>query len=280
MRVFVTGWDGLLGSSLVPRLRTGHEVDGFGVKAADILDRNHLRGKLDSFRPDLVVHLAAMTQVDRCEEEVNEAFRINGEGSRLVAAEAERVDAAVLSLSTDYVFDGASDRPYRETDPPRPLSVYGRSKHAGEEAVREAATRWTVVRSAWLFGEGGPNFVTAILGALETRETVRVVSDQTGSPTYAADLARGLSILIEAGACGLYHLVNAGSTSWYELAREVVRVKGMDPDRVQPATTEEIGRLAPRPPYSVLSAELAEERFGVRLRPWPEALQEYLQGAA
>jgi dTDP-4-dehydrorhamnose reductase len=280
VRIFVTGWNGLVGSSLVPLLQARHAVEGSGVEDADIGDRDYLRNRLDSFRPDLVVHLAAMTQVDRCEAEVDEAFRVNAEGSRVVATEAERVEAAVLSLSTDYVFDGSSERPYRETDDPRPLSVYGRSKHAGEEAVRGAATKWTIVRSAWLFGRGGANFVTAILGALETRDTVRVVDDQRGSPTYAHDLAHGISTLIERRARGLYHLVNAGTATWFELAREAARLQGLDPDRVHPAGTEEIGRPAPRPAYSVLAAELAAERFGVSLRPWPEALGEYLQGAA
>jgi len=277
MRVFVTGWDGLLGSALVPRLRDRHEVAGMGLDDGDIGDRALVRSRLEAFRPDAVIHLAAMTAVDACEADEAEAFRVNAEGSRMVAAEAENVEASVLALSSDYVFDGAQDEPYGEDDEPRPLSIYGRSKLAGEEGVRGANTRWTVVRSAWLFGPGGRNFVDTILDALQTRETVNVVSDQTGSPTYAPDLAVALVALLEVGGRGVYHLANAGAGSWYDLAREAVRGSGLDPERVRPAGTAEIGRPAPRPAWSVLDTTRAHERHGIQMRPWLDALRSHLE---
>ncbi len=280
MRIFVTGWDGLLGSALMPLLAAGHETAGMGIADGDAADARFLRSRLDAFRPHAVIHLAAMTAVDRCESQPDEAFRVNAEGSRVTAAEAERVDAAVLMVSTDYVFDGAKGAPYTEDDPPAPLSVYGRSKLAGEEAVRAASTRWAVVRSAWLFGPGGPNFVDTILGLLAGRDRLPVVDDQTGSPTYAPDLAAGLVRLVEARARGLYHLANAGRATWCGLAREAARLRGLDPARVVSATTAEVGRPAPRPPFSVLDCGRARERHRVALRPWTEALAEHLAAPA
>jgi dTDP-4-dehydrorhamnose reductase len=255
-------------------------VDGFGVADADIGDRRAWGPRLAAFQPDLVLHLAAMTAVDRCEEAVDEAFRVNAEGSRLVAAEAEAAGAAVIGLSTDYVFDGTAGTPYAEDAEPRPLNVYGRSKLAGEEAMRGAATAWAVVRSAWLFGSGGPNFVDTILGLLDTRETVSVVADQTGSPTHAGDLADALTALCPLRPRGVYHLANTGSASWFELARKAVALAGLDPDRVRPATTGEVARPAPRPRFSVLETGRAEREHGIRLRTWGAALADYVKARA
>lgn len=230
---------------------------------------------MEAFRPETVVHLAAMTAVDICESAPEEADRVNALGAGGVAAEAERMGAAILALSTDYVFDGKADRPYREEDPTGPLNVYGRTKLRGEERIREVSSEWTVVRSAWLFGRARVNFVTRILNTLETRDTVRVVDDQTGSPTFTEDLARGLVQLIESDARGLVHLVNRGQATWCDLARRAAEIRGLDPDRVRPASTGEIARPAPRPAYSVLDPARAED-LGVRLRSWEEALAEYL----
>lgn len=281
MRVYVTGWDGLLGSALVPALRArGHEVSGMSVADADITDAAFLRDRLGAFRPDCVVHLAAMTAVDRCEAEPEEAFRVNEAGSRVAAEEAARVNASVVALSTDYVFDGAKRSPYTEDDATAPLSVYGRSKLAGEHAVREGALRWAIVRSAWLYGPGGRNFVDTILDVSARQETLRVVDDQTGSPTYVADLAFGLTSLVGARAEGLLHLANAGSATWCDLARESLRLTGGDPAKVRPATTAELGRPAPRPANSALDCARTQARYGVALRPWRDALAEYLGGRA
>lgn len=281
MRVYVTGWDGLLGSALVPALRArGFEVAGMGVADADITDTAFLRDRLGAFRPDTVVHLAAMTAVDRCESEPEEAFRVNETGSRAVAEEAQRVNAAVVALSSDYVFDGAKRSPYTEDDATGPLSVYGRSKLAGEHAVRAGASRWTIVRSAWLYGAGGRNFVDTILDVAARQETLAVVDDQTGSPTYVADLAEGLTSLVGVHAEGLLHLANAGSATWCDLAREALRLTGGDPAKVRRATTAELGRPAPRPAHSVLDSARAQARYGVALRPWRDGLADYLGGRA
>jgi dTDP-4-dehydrorhamnose reductase len=276
--VFVSGWDGLLGATLLPRLREGHEVQGFGIRDSDVCDRVYIQDRVASFRPEVVLHLAAYTAVDRCEAEPEEAFRVNEEGSRTVALAAESVGALVIAISTDFVFDGESDRPYREEDPTGPLSVYGRSKLAGEQAVAASASRWAVVRSAWLYGAGGPNFVETILRLLSERETLSVVADQVGSPTHTEDLARALVILAQGGGHGVYHVVNRGQASWCDLAREAARLAGLDPARILPATTGEIGRPAPRPRYSVLDSHRVQREFGLEFPTWEEALQQYMRG--
>jgi dTDP-4-dehydrorhamnose reductase len=265
VRVFVTGWDGLLGT------------DGTGIDDGDICNREALRVRLEAFRPDALVHLAAMTAVDLCETEEDEAFRVNGEGSRVAAAQAEALGIPILAVSSDYVFDGAKGEPYDEDDVPNPLSVYGRSKLAGEEAVKAAALQWTLVRSAWLYGEGGRNFVDTMGELVKTRDVVSVVDDQIGSPTYAWDLAHGIRTLLEAGSRGVVHVANSGEASWYELARETAITLGLDPERIVAATTEELGRPAPRPAYSVLGTRRAEALYGLEMRSWREALRSYLE---
>ena len=277
MRVFVTGWNGLLGTNLVPLIRRTHEVDGFGVEDGEVTDPDFVRERFERFRPDAVLHLAAWTAVDACEADPDRAFRVNGEGSRVVAGEAERLGAGVIAISTDYVFDGAAQRPYREDDPTSPQSVYGKSKLEGEGEVRRLA-RGVVVRTAWLYGAGGRNFVDTILTAMDERGNLEVVNDQLGSPTYAADLSQALVTLLEARAQGLYHVANTGEASWFDLAREAARLTGRAPERIRPATTALVPRPARRPAYSVLDCSRVAGDYGIRLRHWREALADYLAG--
>jgi dTDP-4-dehydrorhamnose reductase len=277
MRVFVTGWNGLLGNALIPLLRPGHDVDGFGVEDGEVTDVAYVRQRLDQFRPETVLHLAAWTAVDACEADPNRAFHVNAYGSRVVATEAARVEAHVMAVSTDYVFDGEQTRPYTEDDVPSPQSVYGKSKLAGEEEVRGIA-HWAIVRTAWLYGGGGRNFVDTILTALDERGNLEVVNDQLGSPTYAGDLSQALVTLLEARAEGLYHVANRGEASWFDLAREAARLTGRHPERIRPATTAEVPRPARRPAYSVLDCERVATTHGLKLRPWREALADYLAG--
>ena len=278
MRCFVTGWDGLLGSSLVPILREAHEVTGIGIADGEITDRALLRARLAAARPEVVVHLAAMTAVDRCETEPAEAFRVNGEGTRRVVEAVREIGARLVALSTDYVFDGAAGRPYRESDPVAPLGVYGKSKLEAERAVATLEGEGTVVRSAWLFGPKGSNFVETILTLLESRETVGVVEDQRGCPTYTPDLARALRTVVERAPGGVFHLAGGESATWYDLAREAVSLAGGDPARIRPVSTEAFGRPAPRPRYSVLDCAKASREMGIRLAPWRDALERFLAG--
>lgn len=277
MRLFVTGWDGLLGSSLVPLLQESHEVTGVGIQDGDIADGTWLFPRVSAFRPDWIIHLAAMTAVDACEEAKDEAYRVNEEGSAIVAEAAFGARAGVLGVSTDYVFDGKKQTPYGVEDPVNPLSVYGHSKWLGEEALGRYDSRWAVVRSAWLYGPGGKSFVSTIRNLLNTRETIKVVDDQVGSPTYTEDLARLIEGLVRREPEGIYHGVNRGEASWFEFAQEIALCFGFDPNRIQPTSTEEFGRPAPRPPYSVLDGSRAENVSRVTMRSWKDAVHHFIE---
>ena len=275
MRVLVTGAKGQLGVELLDVLRREHDVVGLDVPELDITKSEATRVIADA-RPAWVVHAAAWTDVDGCERDPERANLVNGEGTRRVAEACRAVGAGLVYLSTDYVFDGRKGAPYLETDPVSPLSAYARSKVAGEEAVRAVAPRWTIARTAWLFGVSGKNFVKTIVEKAAAGGPLRVVDDQVGSPTYARDLAEAIAQLVSRGLTGTYHLTNAGSCSWYAFTHAIVEEAGLSHVAVTPMTTAELGRPAPRPALSVL-ANHAWVAAGMRpLRPWREALSAML----
>ena len=250
-------------------------VDGVDIPECDIRDAARVEALLAARRPRWVVNSAAYTDVDGCETNRSLAFAVNGAGAGNVARACRRLNAGLVHLSTDFIFDGEKGAPYVEEDAPRPVSVYGESKLAGEKEVRTAGGRFMIVRTAWLFGRGGRNFPDTILArARETRE-LKVVDDQVGSPTYAVDLSLGLAALIRAGAAGIVHLTNRGHCSWFSYARFIVRVAGVKAV-VSPAASEEIKRPARRPAYSVLNLRRFEKITGSRMRPWQEAVREYI----
>lgn len=253
MRVLVTGSKGQLGTELIALLAGDdhHEVLGLDLPEHDLTDRDHVLGVVTGWRPDVVVHGAAMTAVDRCETEVELAHRVNCLATRFVADGARRVGAHLLYVSTDYVFDGTKDSPYVEWDAPNPRSVYGRTKLGGE---REIDPGWTVARTSWVCGEHGQNMVHTLLRLADGDGEVRFVDDQRGHPTFTADLAPMLAALALGRVPGVFHTTNQGVVSWYEFAREVFTLAGADPDRVLPVTTAELSppRPAPRPANSVL----------------------------
>lgn len=277
MKVLVTGGAGLLARETLPALEgAGHEVLGLDAADADVTDYPALLHPLRIFEPDWIIHLAAFTAVDDCETEVDKAFLVNGLGARNVAQAAAACGAGILMVSTDYVFDGEARTPYREYDPVGPRSVYGRSKWAGEQSVREVHARHIVVRSGWLYGRGGRNFVDTILRRARAGETLKVVDDQRGAPTWTRDLAGALVRLMEAGVYGTYHVSSGGEASWYEVACYVTKraeLRG-EPGRT---TTEAIARPAPRPSYSVLSNQLYEHVTGTRMPHWQDAIDRYLK---
>ncbi len=276
MRALVTGAGGMLGGALLPALTAaGHEVVGLTHADADVTRLDALRRPVAAFRPDWIFHLAAFTRVDDCETQADHAHLVNGLGARNVAQAALESMAAVLSLSTDYVFSGDGRRPYREYDPTGPRSVYGASKLAGEMAVREVNPRHVVVRTAWLYGRGGTNFVDTILARARKGEPLRVVDDQRGSPTSIADLAPALVGLAEAGQYGTYHCTNSGECTWHDLAVHVLGRTGLS---VPVARTDSstLARPAPRPSYSVMSNLLFEHVTGHRMPHWQDAVDRYL----
>jgi dTDP-4-dehydrorhamnose reductase len=277
VRIAVTGAGGMLAQALVPRLESrGHSVLGLARKDADVTSMDSLAPPIAAFRPDWVAHLAAFTKVDECESRPDHAFLVNGTGARNAAQAAADCGAAVLAVSTDYVFDGAGRTPYREYDAVAPRSVYGASKWAGEEAVREVQPRHVVVRTSWLFGQGGPNFIDTILRKARAGELLRVVDDQRGSPTWTHDLAEGLTLLMESGQYGTFHCTNAGDCTWFDLATHALERAGIT-GALERTDTASFPRPARRPAYSVLDHQAFEQVTGHRMPHWRDAVDRYLQ---
>jgi dTDP-4-dehydrorhamnose reductase len=273
MKVLVTGAGGMLGRDVVLAAgNAGHDVVGFGHTELDVADADALAAKFELERPDVVINCAAWTDVDGAEEAEDAAMAVNGRGAGNVAAAAAELGASVLYVSTDYVFDGAKGAPYVETDQPAPLSAYGRTKLAGEEATAAANKRHFVVRSSWLFGIGGSNFVETMLRLAADHGEVLVVRDQVGSPTYTWHLAYGVVRLIEGIEYGIHHMAAAGSCSWYDFAREIFEQAEVE-CRVLSATSEMLGRPAPRPTYSALATQ---REHAIVLPAWRDGLAAYL----
>jgi dTDP-4-dehydrorhamnose reductase len=277
LKLLVTGAAGMLGRDVMLAAgNAGHQVVGYGHAELDIGDAAAVSAKVEGERPDVVINCAAWTDVDGAEEAEEQATTINGAGAGNVAGAAAAVGASVVYVGSDYVFDGSKGAPYVETDQTAPLSAYGRSKLAGEEATRAANKRHFIVRSAWLFGTGGPNFVETMLRLAVDHGEVLVVRDQVGSPTYTWHLAYGIVRLIEGVEFGIHHMAAAGQCSWYEFAREIFRRAERDVE-LAPCATEEFPRPAPRPRYSVLRSA---HRDAPVLPDWHEGLEAYLMERA
>lgn len=273
MKIVIAGAEGLLGHDVAEAaLAAGHEVRAFGPNELDVTDAERVRNRLEIDRPDAVINCAARSDVDIAEEDPAEAERVNAEGAANLAEAAASVDARVLYLSTSYVFDGTKDSPYVESDPPTPLSVYGRSKLQGEEATLFANPRAYVVRSSWLFGRGRSNFVEMMLRAGETGGRVLALHDQVGSPTWTGHLAIGLVRLLDSDRFGIHHMAAAGQCSRYDFARELFDRAAIEVVTLS-ATTEMLGQRAPRPAFSALESEY---ETAIELPSWEEGLTAYL----
>ncbi|MDA8066304.1 MAG: dTDP-4-dehydrorhamnose reductase [Thermaerobacter sp.] len=277
MRILVTGAGGQLGTQLARRLASVHQVAQRSHAQLDVADLAAVRDTLRRERPQVVLHCAAMTNVDRCEEEPEAAFRVNALGSRNVAAAAQELGALLVYVSTDYVFNGEKGAPYTEFDPVDPVNVYGHSKLAGEEFVRELCPRHLIVRTAWLYsGRGKSDFVHTVRSLLEQGQPIRMVDDQRGSPTWVPDLTAALEQLLQREAAGLYHLAGGGACSRFEFARTIARLSGHDPEGIRPVPTSAFPRPARRPRDSSLDGLVLRLEGQSGLRPWPEALEECL----
>ena len=277
MRTLVTGAGGILGRQLQERRPAGFELCTRDRAELDVTDHRAVRACIREERPQVVLHAAAMTAVDACETEVERAFAVNALGTLHVAEACHDVGALLVMISTDYVFDGTSARPYRETDPARPLSIYGQSKWQGEQAVRAHAPRHLIVRTQWLYGPGGPNFVDTMLGLADAGRPLRVVADQVGCPTSTADLADALYRLIASDpAGGTYHVSSEGGASWYDFAREIFRLSGASP-ALSPCTTDQYPRPAPRPAFGVLDNWRLRQAGLEPMPHWREGLRRFLE---
>lgn len=327
-RVLIIGSSGMLGVDLSQELYHDHEVFG-----ADLIRRSYLAGRQASFvvrgfyklditkkqnvsaviknlNPDVVIHAAAWTDVDGCELDPKRAYRINREGAKNAAYACKAIGATLIYLSTDFVFDGKKKNPYKETDKTNPLSVYGDSKLKGEEAVKKAAKKYFILRTSWLYGKRGKNFVDTILAKARSEKVLKVVDDQIGSPTYTKDLAKAIRALISVIArpanrlsslrgreaaeaisktefaslplvarndkYGIYHVSNSGSVSWYDYAKEILKL-AKSQTKVVPISSKELNRPAKRPKMSILDNSKFIKFTGYRMRNWQEALKEYVR---
>jgi len=277
MRMLVTGSRGQLGAALLAEAaRRGLAAEGHDLDTLDVTDPVAVERAVLRLRPSVIVNCAAMTDVDRCESEPDAAMRINGLAVGNLARAADLAGAVLVQVSTDYVFPGTGSRPWTEDDPVDPVNAYGRSKALGESLAR-TARRHLVVRTAWLFGPGGRNFVEAILRQVESgARALDVVADQRGCPTYAPDIAVAILGLLGLDATGTVHAVNAGSTTWHGFARAIAARTAPEVE-VRPVPTEAFPRPARRPANSVLATDRLRRLLGRELPPWEDALDRYLE---
>ena len=276
MRIAITGHKGQLGRALQQALAE-HDILGLDLPEHDITDPATIVTTVADFQPQVVIHAAAMTNVDGCERDPELAFRVNVLGTQHMALACQRAGAALVHISTNDVFDGKLGRPYYEWDRPAPQSVYARSKAAAEFYVRSLLQRFYIVRTAWLYAQGGENFVTKIIAAADRFGTLKVVTDEVSAPTYAPDLAQAIAQLIVTDHFGFYHFTNSGFCSRYDWACHILALSGRGDVPVEAITTADWKRAAPPPLYAPL-VNFAGAALGITLRPWEEALQEYFGG--
>ena len=275
MKILITGSNGMLGHDLANALE-GHELILTTSKTLDITDKDHTIEFICDAEPDIVINSAAYTDVDGCEENHDLAYAVNGEGVRNLAMACREIDCPLVHISTDYVFDGSATEPIAEDGEIGPISIYGKSKLQGEEAIQEILDKYFIIRTAWLYGLNGKNFPKTMLELAESHSEITVVYDEVGTPTYTPDLAYGISELIATDRYGIYHLTNSGSCSWCEFARYIFEVAGKDVN-VIPVTASEFARPAPRPSYSVLDNRNWVENGFEPLRDYKEAIKEYIE---
>lgn len=274
MRVFVTGINGQLGRALSGAL-SEHSVAGGDLPDWDMTDAAQVEATLGDFGPDLILHAAALTNVDYCAKNPGEAVRINGGGTYNVALAARRLGAKLVAISSNEVFPGDADRPYQEYDARRAINPYGYSKLAAERVVERIAPEYMIVRTAWLFGPGGVNFIHKILERARSGQPLKVVTDEVASPSYVADLTEAIVKLIDTDRPGIYHMTNAGACSRFDFAQAIIEAAGLDAP-VEPITSDAFERASTPPPYAPLD-NVFGALAGVELRPWQEAVAAYIR---
>jgi dTDP-4-dehydrorhamnose reductase len=276
MKIMIIGSEGMLGHDLVDVLSAEHEIFTTTIDTLDITDLDETIKTVKNNNPDVLIHAAAFTDVDGSESNPDLAYKVNAIGTRNVAVACQEADCAMVYICTDYVFDGTNDTPYREYDQTKPLGVYGNTKHAGEVYIRDILSKFYIVRTSWLYGFHGPNFVTTMLNLAKTNDNISVVDDQVGSPTYTVDLSNAIALLIKRPAYGIYHVTNSENCSWYDFAKEIFKQANVEVS-VNPVTTEEFPRPAPRPKYSVLENYNWKMEGYPKLRSYKEALSDYMK---
>lgn len=275
MRILITGGRGQLGTAL-QRALVEHELVVMGKEALDITEREAVLAAVAEARPEALIHCAAYTDVDGCARDPERAYRVNGLGTQNVALACQQFGAAMIHVSTNEVFAGDNPAGYEEWMPLGPINAYGRSKAAAEVHVRNLLNRFYIVRTAWLYAPGGRNFIHAILERARQTGKLRVVTDEVGNPTYVKDLAEAIGRLVATGQYGIYHFVNAGACSRWQFANEIVRLAGLEKVTNTPILGKAFKRPSTPPPYAALR-NVAGAAIGIELRPWQEALAEYME---
>jgi len=276
MRVLVVGHRGMLGQDLMRALDGRYALGGADCDELDIREIESVRECLKRHKPEVVINAAAYTNVDGAESEEALARDVNAKGAGNIAKAAREMGIKTVHLSTDYVFDGRKAGPYFEDDPTGPISAYGRSKLEGEREVFEADPKALIVRTAWLYGRSGKNFVETIIKLAGERDRLTVVDDQRGSPTWTMHLAQGISQLVRAGATGIVHATNSGATTWYKFALKIIESAGKKGVRVEPITSDKLDRPAKRPSNSVLDGSKFTRLTGAPMPSWEEGLKRYM----
>ena len=278
MRVLVTGVKGQLGYDVVNELKKNNlEAVGVDIEEMDITDKAAVYKVITESNVDAVIHCAAYTAVDAAEDNIELCRKVNADGTRNIAEVCKKLDIKMMYISTDYVFDGEGERPWQPDDERHPLNAYGVSKYEGEVAIQENIDKYFIVRIAWVFGVNGKNFIKTMLNLGKTHDTLTVVSDQIGSPTYTYDLAVLLVQMIQSDKYGIYHATNEGLCSWYEFAQEIFKQAGMTNVKVLPVSSEEYPAKAKRPQIRRMSKDKLEEQGFERLPAWQDALGRYLK---
>lgn len=277
MKILVTGYPGLLSTDLVPILRTEHEVIPLSIDDLDITRKEEVFRTIEGYQPDIVINCAGYTGVDQAENDWERAFQANALGAHYLALACQRFQVILCQISSDYVFDGISRRPYQPWDVPNPINVYGASKQAGDFFVVSLLQRYYLIRTSSLYGKHGPNFVKAIINKAEQGGPLTIVSDQKMSPTWSINLSRGILQLIRSGLYGTYHLTDQtdGGLSWYDFAKAIINAKGLNPE-VLPISYRQLGRPTPRPAYSVLDIRYLTLATGYHPLTYQEALELFL----
>ena len=272
----ITGANGQLGQELIVQLKnTPYKIFAFTKNQLDISIEEEVHQVVSEIEPDVIINAAAYTKVDLAESDEVLAYKINGAGQRNLAVAAQKVGAKICYISTDYVFDGSGTQPYKEYDNCNPLGVYGKSKYVGEQLTQSLNTKYFIVRTSWVYGEYGSNFVKTMLKLAEDRDEIGVVHDQIGSPTYTVDLAEFIIKLVRTERYGIYHCTNSGTCSWFEFAKAIFESAKLDIN-VIPLTTEQYPTPASRPKYSVLENMSIQLNEFKEMRHWREGLQQFL----
>lgn len=274
-KILITGAKGMLGWALTKELSSFHKLIGIDIADADITNENQIKEEIFKIHPEIVIHTAAYTAVDSCEQNKQLAHEVNAIGTENVARACHLCNAKLIYISTDFVFDGTKNSPYTENDTPNPINIYGKSKLEGEKQIQATLSNYLIIRSSWLYGPKGVNFVTTILDIAKDQNEIKVVNDQTGSPTYTIDLARAINIFIRKDIKGTVNYTNTGICSWFDFAKEIIDISKSS-SIVLPISTSESKRPARRPQYSALSTNKLESITKTKQRNWKEAVKEYI----